>query len=102
MTWGGQFENQQRAMKRFSIVCANYPRGNLLAALRVPSSRRVSASVGFIALFGVAVLNGVVMVSYPNLFTRIGMLAPTSNSPYARPTCSPSSTTTTGIDRTPL
>jgi len=101
MTWGGQFENQQRAMKRFSIVVPitiaviflllfgsfnslkqalliilNIPFaliGGILALLLGHFNISVSASVGFIALFGVAVLNGVVMVSYFNELRREGM-----------------------------
>ena len=94
VTWGGQFENLQRASARLLIVVPlalflifvllfstfNSIRqailiytgipfaivGGILAlALRgMPFS--ISAGVGFIALFGVAVLNGVVMVSYIN------------------------------------
>ncbi|HKP47174.1 MAG TPA: CusA/CzcA family heavy metal efflux RND transporter [Pyrinomonadaceae bacterium] len=101
MTWGGQFENQQRAMKRFSIVVPitigaiflllfssfnsvkqavliilNIPFaliGGILALLIGNFNLSVSASVGFIALFGVAVLNGIVMVSYFNELRREGM-----------------------------
>jgi heavy metal efflux system protein len=101
MTWGGQFENQQRAMKRFSIVVPitiasiflllfssfnsvkqalliimNIPFaliGGILALIIGQFNLSVSASVGFIALFGVAVLNGVVMVSYFNELRREGM-----------------------------
>ena len=101
MTWGGQFENQQRAMKRFSIVVPitiagiflvlfasfNSIRQALLIILNIPFALiggivalligqfnlSVSASVGFIALFGVAVLNGVVMVSYFNELRREGI-----------------------------
>ncbi|MFV2007880.1 MAG: efflux RND transporter permease subunit, partial [Longimicrobiales bacterium] len=90
--WGGQFENQRRAMRRLSIIVPitvaliflllffsfNSLRMASLIILNVPFgliggivglwvSRQylsVPASVGFIALFGVAVLNGVVMVSY--------------------------------------
>ncbi len=94
ITWGGQFENLQRAMARLLIVVplalflifvllfttfgsvkqalliyTGIPfaivGGVLALALRgMPFS--ISAGVGFIALFGVAVLNGVVMVSYIN------------------------------------
>jgi cobalt-zinc-cadmium resistance protein CzcA len=94
ITWGGQFENLQRATERLLIVVPlalflifillfttfNSVRqavmiytgipfavvgGVLALALRgMPFS--ISAGVGFIALFGVAVLNGVVMVSYIN------------------------------------
>ena len=101
MTWGGQFENQQRAMKRFAIVVPitiaaiflllfgsfgsvkqavliilNIPFaliGGILALVLGHFNLSVSASVGFIALFGVAVLNGVVMVSYFNELRREGM-----------------------------
>jgi cobalt-zinc-cadmium resistance protein CzcA len=101
MTWGGQFENQQRAMKRFSIVVPitiaaiflllfssfNSVKQAVLIILNIPFAMvggivalvlghfnlSVSASVGFIALFGVAVLNGVVMVSYFNELRREGM-----------------------------
>ena len=101
MTWGGQFENQQRAMKRFAIVVPitiagiflllfssfnsmkqavliilNIPFamiGGILALIIGDFNLSVSASVGFIALFGVAVLNGVVMVSYFNELRRAGM-----------------------------
>ena len=101
MTWGGQFENQQRAMKRFAIVVPitiaaiflllfssfnsvkqatliilNIPFaliGGILALVIGQFNLSVSASVGFIALFGVAVLNGVVMVSYFNELRREGM-----------------------------
>jgi cobalt-zinc-cadmium resistance protein CzcA len=101
MTWGGQFENQQRAMKRFAIVVPitiasiflllfssfNSVKQALLIILNIPFALiggilalvigrfnlSVSASVGFIALFGVAVLNGVVMVSYFNELRREGL-----------------------------
>jgi cobalt-zinc-cadmium resistance protein CzcA len=101
ITWGGQFENQQRAMRRFSIVVPititgiflllfgsfNSIKQALLIIMNIPFALiggilalvigrfnlSVSASVGFIALFGVAVLNGVVMVSYFNELRREGM-----------------------------
>lgn len=101
MTWGGQFENQQRAMKRFAIVVPititsiflllfssfNSAKQALLIIMNIPFALiggilaliigrfnlSVSASVGFIALFGVAVLNGIVMVSYFNELRREGM-----------------------------
>ncbi|MFN0171676.1 MAG: efflux RND transporter permease subunit [Bryobacteraceae bacterium] len=92
--WGGQFENQERANRRlmllvpaslliiFGLLFAtfnNVPQ-SLLILLNVPFALvggiaalwlrglnlNLSASVGFIALFGVAVLNGIVMVSYIN------------------------------------
>jgi cobalt-zinc-cadmium resistance protein CzcA len=101
MAWGGQFENQQRAMKRFAIVVPitimsiflllfssfNSVKQALLIIMNIPFALiggilalvigqfnlSVSASVGFIALFGVAVLNGVVMVGYFNELRREGM-----------------------------
>jgi heavy metal efflux system protein len=101
MTWGGQFENQQRAMNCFAIVVPitiasiflllfssfnsvkqatliilNIPFaliGGILALVVGHFNLSVSASVGFIALFGVAVLNGVVMVSYFNELRREGI-----------------------------
>jgi len=101
--WGGQFENLQRASARLGLVVPmtlliiftllyttfgairpalliylNLPlaaTGGILAlALRgMPFS--ISAGVGFIALFGVAVLNGVVLVSYILQRHRDGMTA---------------------------
>ncbi len=93
-TWGGQFENQQRAMKRLAVIVPltivliflllfssfgslkqaaliilNVPFaliGGILGLLISRQYLSVPASVGFIALFGVAVLNGVVLVSYIN------------------------------------
>jgi len=90
--WGGQFENQQRAMARLALVVPvvlllifillfasfNSLRNAGLIMLNVPFaiiggiialliSRQpisVPAIIGFIALFGVAVQNGVIMVSY--------------------------------------
>jgi cobalt-zinc-cadmium resistance protein CzcA len=101
VTWGGQFENQQRAMTRFALVVPitilsiflllfssfNSVKQALLIILNIPLALiggilalvighfnlSVSASVGFIALFGVAVLNGVVMVSYFNELRREGL-----------------------------
>ncbi|MDA3897390.1 MAG: CusA/CzcA family heavy metal efflux RND transporter [Desulfobacteraceae bacterium] len=90
--YGGQFENQQRAMKRLIIIVPiailliflmlymtfDDFRNSLLIIINVPLSLiggiiglyicgeylSVPASVGFIALFGIAVQNGVVLVSY--------------------------------------
>jgi cobalt-zinc-cadmium resistance protein CzcA len=92
--WGGEFENQERAMRRLQIVVPAalliifgllyWSFGALgpaaLIVLNVPFALiggvaalwlrglnlNLSAAVGFIALFGVAVLNGIVMVSYIN------------------------------------
>jgi cobalt-zinc-cadmium resistance protein CzcA len=91
ITWGGQFENQQRATARLAIVVplslliifvllmatfgrvrwavlilANVPFaavGGIAALWLRGLTLNLSASVGFIALFGVAVLNGVVMIA---------------------------------------
>ncbi len=91
-TWGGQFENQQRAMARLMIVgpiavglillllfvtfrsvrlallvIFNLPFALIGGVFALYLSRlylSVPASVGFIVLFGVAVLNGVVLVSH--------------------------------------
>ena len=94
VTWGGEFENQQRAMSRLllivpvsvllifvllfetfksvksaTLVLLNVPFamiGGILALYLTGIHLSVSAAIGFIALFGQAVLNGVVMVSYFN------------------------------------
>lgn len=100
MDWGGQFENQQRATRRlmivlplavliiFGLLFATFDSVSqaLLILLNVPFALvggiaalwlrglnlNLSASVGFIALFGVAVLNGVVMVSHINRLREEG------------------------------
>ena len=100
LEWGGQFENQQRAMARLSVilpVCLalifillfsafNSVRQAFLIILNVPFALiggivalflrglplSVSGAIGFIALFGVAVLNGIVMVSYFNKLREEG------------------------------
>ncbi|MFB1344896.1 efflux RND transporter permease subunit [Helicobacter pylori] len=92
ITYGGQFENQQQANKRLStviplsilaiffilfftfksiplalLILLNIPfavTGGLIALFAVGEYISVPASVGFIALFGIAVLNGVVMIGY--------------------------------------
>jgi len=92
VAWSGEFENQERAMKRLAmvvpisvflifvllfdafksvksamIILMNVPLGligGVLALLAVHIPLSVSAAIGFIALFGQAVLNGVVMVTY--------------------------------------
>jgi cobalt-zinc-cadmium resistance protein CzcA len=101
VTWGGQFENQQRAMARLAIVVPVVIAliflllfltfGNLrqaaLILLAIPFAMvgglaalliaglylSVPASVGFIALFGVSVLNGVVKIAYINQLRQQGM-----------------------------
>jgi len=101
ITYGGQFENQSRAMRRLGIivpvvlliiggllyaslgtlrhaalVMLNVPFALIggIAALWVRSIHlNLSASVGFIAVFGVAVLNGLVLVSFINQLRDEGM-----------------------------
>jgi len=100
MDWGGQFENQRRANQRlmvvlpvsilviFGLLFATFHnvKQALLILLNVPFALvggiaalwitginlNLSASVGFIALFGVAVLNGIVMVSHINSLREKG------------------------------
>lgn len=100
VTYGGQFENQQRAMARLMFIVpfvllliigflyASFGNGRqaILVMLNVPFALvggiaalwlrhlnlNLSASVGFIALFGVAVLNGVVLVAYINQLREQG------------------------------
>jgi heavy metal efflux system protein len=92
--WGGQFENQSRANRRLMIVLPasiavifallfatfhsvkqaglillNVPFalvGGIAALWLRGLNLNLSASIGFIALFGVAVLNGIVLVSHIN------------------------------------
>jgi cobalt-zinc-cadmium resistance protein CzcA len=94
LVWGGQFENQKRAAARLAVVVpaalalifvvlfatlqsvrqsllilANIPFamiGGMLALFGSGEFLSVPASVGFIALLGIAVLNGLVLVSYFN------------------------------------
>ncbi len=101
LAWGGAFENQQRAMKRLmiivpitialiffllylsfnslkqaSLIIINLPFaliGGIVALFISRMYLSVPASVGFIALFGVAVLNGIVLVSYINQLRREGI-----------------------------
>ena len=100
VTYGGQFENQQRAMKRLRVIVpivllliAGFLYGSfgvirqaLLVMTNVPFAivggiaalwlrglhLNLSAAVGFIALFGVAVLNGVVLLAYINQLREQG------------------------------
>ena len=100
LAWGGQFENQQRAMRRLTVaiplslaiiflllfVTFGNTRQAGLVILNVPFALvggigalwlrglnlNLSASVGFIALFGVAVLNGVVMIGAVNRLREQG------------------------------
>ena len=101
VTFGGQFENQQRAAQRLSLVVPiaivliffmlfttfrslsqagliimNIPFamiGGVVSLYLSGLYLSVPASVGFITLFGVAVLNGVVMVSYFNQLRQSGL-----------------------------
>lgn len=101
LAWGGQFENQQRAAQRLAIVIPvalgliflllfstfGSVRQALLVLSNIPFALvggivglwisgeylSVPASVGFIALLGIAVLNGVVLVSYFNQLRAEGL-----------------------------
>ncbi|MEE4302023.1 MAG: CusA/CzcA family heavy metal efflux RND transporter [Pseudomonadales bacterium] len=101
LAWGGEFENQQRAAARLALVVpmalgliflvlfstfgslrlaglvlSNVPFalvGGVFGLLVTGAYLSVPASVGFIALLGIAVLNGVVLVSYYNQLRATGM-----------------------------
>ena len=101
ISWGGQFENQQRAAGRLMVVIpvalglifillfstfgsvrqallilSNIPFalvGGIVALWVTGEYLSVPASVGFIALLGITVLNGVVLVSYFNQLRGEGM-----------------------------
>jgi cobalt-zinc-cadmium resistance protein CzcA len=101
IVWGGQFENQQRAAARLGIVVPialalvflllfttfSSLRQSLLVLINIPFALvggvfsllitgeylSVPASVGFIALLGIAVLNGLVLVTYFNLLRSQGL-----------------------------
>jgi cobalt-zinc-cadmium resistance protein CzcA len=92
MTWGGEFENQRRAMKRLAIIVpisvlvifgllyltfgAALPAmvvlldvpfatvGGVFALFLTHTVLSVSAAVGFITLFGVATMDGVLLITY--------------------------------------
>lgn len=99
--WGGQFENQARAYSRLAVIVpialaimfillygafGSFRQAGLLMSI-VPlalfggmlalnvrgMSLNVSSAVGFIALFGVAIQNGVIMISYINNLRKEGM-----------------------------
>jgi len=102
--WGGQFENLERAWRRLMLVVPlalllifvllygtfDAARPALLIFLNVPFAAvggvvalalrgmpfSISAGVGFIALFGVAVMNGVVLITYVRKLERERGLAP--------------------------
>ncbi len=101
LEWGGQFENQQRASARLGLVLPisvllifgvlyftlGSVRASLLILTNIPFAMvggmialavsgeylSVPASVGFIALVGIAVLNGLVMVSFFRQLRSEGM-----------------------------
>jgi len=101
VTWGGQFELQQQANKRLALVVpmtlllifvllyASFSslRSTALILLNIPlalvggaaalwvsgQNLSVPASVGFIALFGIALENGMVLVTYLNQLIRQGV-----------------------------
>ena len=99
-TWGGQFKLQQEANKRFAVVIPitllivffllfssfNSIKNTLLIFINIPlalvggvlalwitnQNLSVPSSVGFIALFGIALQNGMVLVTYLNQLLREG------------------------------
>ncbi len=101
VTWGGQFRLQQEANKRLAVVVPitlfiiflllfssfNSLKNSLLILLNIPlalvggvvalwltgQNLSVPASVGFIALFGIALLNGIVLITYLNKLMRDGL-----------------------------
>jgi cobalt-zinc-cadmium resistance protein CzcA len=101
LSWGGQFENQQRAAARLAIVVpialamiflllfttlhsvrqallvfVNIPFALLGGVIALAVTREylsVPASVGFIALMGIAVLNGLVMITHFNQLVARGV-----------------------------
>lgn len=101
LVWGGQFENQQRAQRRLAlvvpvvlgliflllygafttlrhaaIVLANVPLallGGMAALVMRGMTLNVSSAVGFIAVFGVSVQNGVILVANLNRLRDSGI-----------------------------
>jgi cobalt-zinc-cadmium resistance protein CzcA len=101
VTWGGQFELQQQANRRLALVVPvtlllifvllyasfNSLRSSVLILLNIPlalvggivalgvsgQNLSVPASVGFIALFGIALENGMVLVTYLNQLVKQGV-----------------------------
>ena len=99
--WGGAFENQQRALARLSVIVpltiffifvllytafnsikyatliiANVPFatiGGLIALFISGQYVSVPSAIGFIAVFGVAMLNGIVLVSFINELREKGL-----------------------------
>ena len=101
ITWGGQFQNAQEANRRLAVAipialilvfvliytCFGSLRNTLTIVFNIPIAMvgstfflllsgyplSVPALVGFIAVFGIAVQNGMVMVSFINKRRRQGM-----------------------------
>jgi cobalt-zinc-cadmium resistance protein CzcA len=101
LEWGGQFENQQRAQARLLVIMgivlalmavflfAEFGKirqavlilgvvplaalGGLIALHITGETLNVASAVGFIALFGVAVQNGIIMISNINRVREQGM-----------------------------
>ena len=99
--WGGAFENQQRAMQRLAIIVpltiffifvllytafnsvkyatliiANVPFATIGGIVSLFISNQylsVPSAIGFIAVFGVAMLNGIVLISFINELREKGM-----------------------------
>ncbi|HEY4293673.1 CusA/CzcA family heavy metal efflux RND transporter [Luteibacter sp.] len=99
--WGGAFENQQRALKRLAVIVpatiffifillytafnslrhaalilANVPFatiGGIVALFATGQYLSVPSAIGFIAVFGVAMLNGIVLVSFLNEQRQAGL-----------------------------
>mgnify|MGYP002589902139 CR=1 FL=1 len=98
LKWTGDFENQQRATKRLSqvvpvsiaiifvilfilfsnardagLVLLNVPfaaAGGIVALWATGFNFSISAGIGFIALFGICIQNGVIMISHINMLRR--------------------------------
>ena len=98
LKWTGDFENQQRATKRLAqvvpisiaiifiilfilfsnardagLVLLNVPFaavGGIVALLITRFNFSISAGIGFIALFGICIQNGVIMISHINMLRR--------------------------------
>jgi len=99
--WGGAFENQQRAMAKLSVILpitiffifvllytafnsvkfaaliiANVPfaaSGGLISLFITGQYLSVPSAIGFIAVFGVAMLNGIVLISFINKLREKGL-----------------------------
>jgi len=100
--WGGQFDNQKRAYSRLLLIVplslalmflllfwsfGNFRQawlqigllplsvfGGMLALIISGMTFNVSSAVGFIALFGVFIMNGVLMISHTNHLRKQGVI----------------------------